>query len=79
MKPVVIIALAVVCSVIGVFGLLVGIEMYEAYQYEKSVKFALSVGESFENYQNEIIKCIPNDHTCFYHISNRYDRSIEIL
>ena len=79
MKPVVIIVIAVVCSVIGVFGLLVGIEMYEAYQYEKSVKFAISVGESFENYQNDIIRCIPNDQICFNQISNRYDRSVEIL
>ena len=79
MKPVVIIGLAVVCSVIGVFGLLVGIEMYEMYQFEKSAKFASSVGESYENYQNEIIECIPNDYTCFYHISNRFDRSVEIL
>ncbi len=79
MKPVVIIGLAVVCSVIGVFGLLTGIEMYEAYQYEKSLKFGLEVDNSYQKYHDEVKKCIPNDHTCFYHISNRFDRSVEIL
>ena len=76
MKPVVIIGLAVVCSVIGVFGLLVGIEMYEMYQFEKSAKFGLAVESSYQKYHNEVKNCIPNDYSCLQLLSTQFNNAV---
>jgi hypothetical protein len=46
MKPVIIIAIAVVCSVVAVFGVLGGLMLYGEYQYEKAV----------EDYNDETIR-----------------------
>ena len=38
MKPVIIIAIAVVCSVVAMIGVLAVIDLYDNYQYEQSIK-----------------------------------------
>ncbi len=38
MKSIVIIAIAVVCSVVAVFGVLLALVWYDNYQYEQSIK-----------------------------------------
>jgi len=76
MKPVVIIGLAVVCSVIGVLGLLTGIEMYEAYQYEKSLKFGLVVENSYQKFHNEVKNCIPNDYSCLQLLKTQFNNDV---
>jgi len=51
MKPVVIIAIAVGCSVVAVFGILVGLELYADYQYEQILEAEKAKLEKIERNQ----------------------------
>ena len=73
MKPIVIIAIAVVCSVVAMFGVLVGYEMYQAYQLEKGLAFGVDVSELYENNLLQITHCIPNDKQCYDQTVQNFD------
>jgi len=72
MKPIVIIAIAVVCSVVAMFGVLVGYEMYQAYQIEKGLAFGVDVQKENEWYLRQIVECIPNKSACFTQIKSDF-------
>ena len=79
MKPIVIIAIAVVCSVVAMFGVLVGYEMYQAYQLEKGLAFGVDVSELYENNLLQITHCIPNDKQCYDQTVQNFDNDFNIL
>jgi len=78
MKPIVIIAIAVVCSIVAVLGVSVGWEMYQVHQYEKGVALGLDVEQKYQTYINKIEKCIPDNVICYNNLmiqfNNEFDR-----
>ena len=79
MKPVVIIAISVVCSLISVFGALIGYEMYLLNQMENATSFGVEVANIYEQYIPKISNCIPNDYSCFTNTLNQFENQVERL
>ena len=79
MKPVIIIAIAVVCSVVAMMGVLIGYEMYQAYQLEKALAFGVDVEQKYQIHVNDIGGCVPHNVDCYKKIIKSFDYDFNTL
>lgn len=73
MKPVIIITIAVVCSVVAVFVVLIGYDMYKSYQIQRGLVYGVDVEKRYQYHLNNISDCVPNNKNCFNNIIGRFD------
>ena len=60
-KPVSIIVIAVVCSVIAVFAVLGGIELYKEHEIEKYSQFMIKANSLESSYKDDVNRCVNSN------------------
>lgn len=79
-KPVTIVVISVVCSVVAVLGALIGIEAYDQMLYEKGLAFGYEIERINTQYQNKIANtCIPDNSYCYTNVRNSFSRDFNTI
>ena len=73
MKTVFVVVISVVCSLVAVFGALIGYELYLMGEAERIAEWGAFSGKLYEKTLLKVQNCIPRDKGCFNYLIQIYD------